>query len=112
MAQHLAALDNEVRAAYLYDDEATPEDESLGEAAPGHLVHMIVRVQRKTEALNALIAAMDRALARSYAGMAGMLRLAHVLDAQVIDEDDVTLCTGYGALLTSLHHKPVTVWER
>ncbi len=60
VGEHVGALDDEVRAAYLYDDEATAEDMAFGEAAPS-LIHMIIHARRKTGALDSLIAGLSRA---------------------------------------------------
>jgi len=111
IGEHLSELDGEIQAVYLYDDEATPEDAVFGESAPW-LVHLILRVQRKTSALKSLIAALDRGVTQNCAEMLHATQLAHVLDVQVVDDVDVNTRTGYGALLTWLHHKPVPVWTR
>jgi hypothetical protein len=73
---------------------------------------MIVWTKRKTGALNSLVEALDRAFAQSYANLMGESRLAHILDVQVVDDVDVKNRTGYGALLSSVYHRPIQVWER
>lgn len=112
VAEHVAGLDDQVKRVLMYDDEATPEDEVFGEGQPGRLIHLIVVAQRKTEALNALIGALDRALVRGFAGLANAPHLAHLLDVQVVDEKDVQNRTGYAALLSSVHHQPLPILER
>ena len=68
VAEAIGSLDDNVRAVYTFDCEATPEDECLGEVARGTpLVHLLVWTQRKTAALRALVATLDRALVRTYA---------------------------------------------
>jgi hypothetical protein len=112
-AETIGALDENVRAVYTFDCEATPEDASLGEIARGApLVHLLVWTQRKTAALDALLAALDRALARAYADMLGVGRPAGLLDVQVVDDVQVGRRSGYGALLSSMYHRPVQVWQR
>ena len=111
IGERLGELDGEVHAVYLYDDEATPEDAVFGEATPS-LVHLILRVQRKTSALKSLVAALDRGVTQKCAEMLHASQLAHVLDVQMVDDIDVNTGTGYGALLTWLHHKPLSVWTR
>ncbi len=112
VAEHLAALDEQVRAVYLYDDEATPEDEVFGEARPSPLLHMIVVVGRKTEALNALLSGLDRALVQGLSSVTSSPNLAHVLDTQVVEEKDVKSRSGCGALLSSVHHRPLPILQR
>ena len=108
----LGSLDDNVQTVYMFDYDATAEDICFDESPFTPLVHLLVRVERKTEALNALIAMLDRALARSYAKIVGPEGLQHLLDVQIIDTQDVAQRKGYGALLSSLHHRPLKVWNR
>jgi hypothetical protein len=108
----LGALDENVKAVYMFEYDATPEDLCFGETGQMPLVHLIVWAQPKTEALNSLVSMLDRALAQSHAQLIGPRQLQHVLDVQVIDDNDVEKRIGYGALLRSIHHQPLKVWER
>jgi len=109
----IGSLDENVRSVYTFDCEATPEDASLGEIAQGMpLLHLLVWTQRKTAALSALITALDRALAHAYADRLGVGRPAGLLDVQVVDDAQVGRRSGYGALLSSMYHRPVQVWQR
>jgi hypothetical protein len=108
----LGALDTNVQSVSLYSFEATPEDRAFGENSESLPIHLLVSVERKTSALNSLVAALDRALVKDYAEMIGPRRLAHVLDVQVIDRGDVESRRGIAALLYSLHNRPIRLWER
>jgi hypothetical protein len=113
VAKTIGSLDGNVRAVYTFDYDATPEDECLSEVVRGApLVHLLVWTQRRTAALRALVSALDRALVRGYAGALGNGQPASLLDVQVIDDADVGSRSGYGALLSSMYHRPVQVWER
>jgi hypothetical protein len=112
MAEALGSLDENVRAVYVYDYDATPEDICFGEAVHTSPIHLILWVERKTSALNSLVEALDHALAQSYAAMIDRSQLAHILDVQMVDDADVENRTGYGALLSSLYNRPLKVWER
>ena len=112
VAESLGALDENVKAVYVVDYDATPEDTCFGEATPTSLIHLIVWAERKTSALDSLVAALDRALAQRYADLIGRHQLVYLLDVQVIDDADVKQRVGYGALLSSLHHRPIRLWER
>jgi hypothetical protein len=113
LAETIGSLDGNVRAVYTFDCEATPEDECLREIALGTpVLHLLVWTQHKTAALSALIAALDRALARAYASVFGEGQPSSLLDVQVIDDADVGRRSGYGALLCSMYHRPVQVWRR
>lgn len=112
VAESLAALDEYVKAVYLMNYDATPEDSSLGERATLLPIHMIAWVERKTGALDSLIKGLDRALLQSYTTAIGPNRLALILDVQMTDDTDVRNRVGYGAMLTSLHQRPVQLWAR
>jgi hypothetical protein len=112
IAGYLGALDGETKAVYLYDYDATPEDDCFGETVVPPLLHLIVWAQRKTVALNSLAEALDRALVQNYAELIGAPQLAHLLDVQVVDDADVKNRIGYGTLFSSLHYRPIQVWER
>ncbi|MDH7485871.1 MAG: hypothetical protein QHJ81_06285 [Anaerolineae bacterium] len=112
VAEFLGAWDENVKAVYICDYDATPEDLCFAETVQSPPVHLLVRVDRKTSALNSLLAALDRALVQKYAELTAMNRLACFLDAQVVDDADVEKRIGYGTLLSSIHHRPLQVWSR
>jgi hypothetical protein len=112
VAEALGALDENIKGIYIYDYDATPQDLCFGEAGQALPIHLIIWAQPKTAALNVLVETWNRALAQGYAEMIGGHQLAHVLDVQVVDDADVEKRLGHGALLSSLHHRPVQVWRR
>jgi hypothetical protein len=101
-----------IKAVYIFDFEATPEDICFAEVTPDIIIHLIVWAQRKTAALNSLIGALDRALVRIHVELLHMPQLKHLLDVQVVDDRDVENRLGFGALFSSLHHRPLPVWKR
>ena len=112
VAEALGSLDENIRTVYVHDYDATPEDLCFGETAHTFPIHLIVRAERKTSALDSLVEALDEALTEGYAAMLDRNRLSHVLDVQVVDDADVENRTGYGALLSSFYNRPLKVWER
>ena len=113
VAETIGSLDENVWAVYIFDCEATPEDECLGEVCRGApLIHLLVWTQRKTAALCALASALDRVLIQTYACAPGEGRPASLLDVQVIDDADIGRRSGYGALLCSMYNRPIQVWGR
>ncbi|MBM4431803.1 MAG: hypothetical protein FJ026_15875 [Chloroflexi bacterium] len=112
VAEYLGAWDENVKAVYICDYDATPEDLCFAETVQSPPVHMIIRVDRKTSALNSLVAALDRALVQKYANLTAMRQIACFLDAQVVDDTDVEKRIGYGTMLSSIHNRPLQVWER
>ncbi len=111
LAEHIAALDDQVQAVYLYTPDATPEDVIFGDMKPT-LVHLIVWAQRKTNALTSLLESLDRALAQAYAEIIGVPQQGHLLDAQVVDDAEVHSGSGFGAMLNWLYNRPLLVWKR
>jgi len=112
VAESLGALDENIKAVYVIDYDATPEDMCFGEGTQTSLIHLIVWAERKTSALDSLVEALDCAMVERYADMIGTRQLAHLLDVQVVDDADVKNRVGYGAMLSSLHQRPIQVWER
>lgn len=112
VAECLGELDEGVKAAYLYEEEATPEDLCLGTAKRLPLTHLIIWAHQKTAALTSLLAGLDRTLAERLGNLLGCPEFSHVLDCQVVDDMDVENRIGFGALLFSLHHSPIEVWKR
>jgi hypothetical protein len=110
-AAYLGDWDQDVQAAYVFDDEATPEDACFGEARRP-LVHLLLRVERKTAALAALVATLDRALAAQMAAALNVQGQEYVLDVQMVDDAQVANRIGYGALLFSLQRGPMQIWGR
>jgi hypothetical protein len=112
MAEALGSLDENIRAVYVYEYDATPEDLCFGEAVSTSPIHLIVWVERKTSALGSLVEALDHALAKSYAALVGKSQLSHMVDVQTVDDADVENRTGYGALLSSFQNRPLKIWGR
>lgn len=109
-AIYLGTLDRNVKAAYLVEYEATPEDLVFRgeELAP---VNLILWVARKTAALQSAAAALDRALVESYEEQVGSGHPQYLLDVQLVDDHDVANRKGYGAMLTSIHMPPLEIWR-
>lgn len=112
VAESLGALDRKIKAIYIADYDATPQDLCFGQETPGLLIHLIIWVERKTKALDSLMDALDQALVQRYADAVGARQLAHLLDIQLVDDHDVENRIGYGAMLSSLYNRPIQIWER
>lgn len=111
-AQIVGSWDEHVRSVYVIDYDATPVDLCFACEGQSWPVHVIVWTECKTHALDALTSVLDRALTRRYRGLVGCGDLEHVLDVQVIDDADVENRMGYGAMLASIHQRPIQVWSR
>jgi hypothetical protein len=112
VAECIGELDESVRAVYVTDYDATPQDVCFDDTRHVPLVHLIIWAQRRSAALTALVSVLDRALVEGYGEMVGASDLKHLLDAQIVDDGAVKGRVGYGALLSSIHNRPVRVWQR
>jgi hypothetical protein len=109
-------MDPSVRAVYLYEpDYATAEEGELGERpglSPG--MSMLVWAERKSAALTAVLDSLAAAV-REEAGKWACPKanaLCWMLDAQVVDDNQVEARSGYGALVNSVYVRPLEVWHR
>ena len=112
LGEVLGSWDKNIRAVYAHDyDDATPEEACFENASPFSLVHMIIWAEHKTKALDALVETIDRAMVQHHRHMLGRINLEHVLDVQLIDDEDVRNRTGYAVLLKSIYQPPIQVWH-
>lgn len=113
LGEVLGSWSNNIRAVYAcnYDDGTSGECCLGGNTATLTLIHMIIWAEHKNKALNALIEAMDGAMVQRHRRLLGLNQIKHVLDAQVIDDEDVRNRTGYAVLLRSIHLPPIQVWR-
>lgn len=108
----LGALDKNVKAVYILDYDATPQDICFAGKKESLTIHLIVWAERKTSALQSLVDSLDRALVQGYSKLMDLGKLEHLLDVQVVDDTDIANRVGFGAMLSSLHQRPIQVWER
>jgi hypothetical protein len=107
----LGLWDKDIKAVYAYGyDDNTTAEECYEDGSSSSLIHMIIWAGRKTNALKALIESIDRAMVQLHRRLLGLKYIEHVLDIQVIDDEDVKNRTGYAALLKSIYQTPVKVW--
>lgn len=96
--------------ACCYDEDVNGE-ECCEKLLSFSLIHLIIMVEKKSKALDALIDAVDSALVQRHWQMLGHKQMEHALDARIIDDEDVKNRTGYAALLRSVYRPPIQVWQ-
>lgn len=112
LGEVLGSWSKNIRAVYVcYCDDGTSGEDCIGNTSTPTLIHMIIWAEKKNKALNALIEAMDVAMVQRHRRLLGLNQLKHVLDAQVVDDEDVRNRTGYAVLLKSIHQPPIQVWR-
>jgi hypothetical protein len=111
LAEQLAELDEEVQAVYLFDVEATPDDQIFGDVPPD-MVHLLIHAHRRTNALDSLVSSLEQAVTASYVHYMSTPDVAYALDVQIVDDADIAHGACYAAMLTSVHHRPHPLWKR
>jgi hypothetical protein len=116
MADYLGAVDETVKAVYLYEPEYATDGNETGvdieQSSPG--INVIVWVTRKSAALTSVIDMLSAGLAQELRGLAcpKSNALCFSLDAQIVDDDQVLRRSGYAALIDSLYVRPIDLWHR
>lgn len=112
VAEYLSALDADITAIYRYTYACQPDGSPLDDALLTLPLYLVICTRRRTAALIALLAALDRALRQSLADRSRTHNVAPVLNVHVMDEADVRNQVGYAALLFAPRHEPDQVWKR
>lgn len=116
VAEYLGSVDDSVLAIYIYEPEyATGGDDLITDQSnlsPG--LNLIARVTRKNAALSSVVASVKSALAEEYRQLGCPKANARCgeLDVKVADAEEVQKRIGYGALINSLHVRPIEVWHK
>lgn len=108
----LGSLDEQVKAVYICDYDATPEDLCFCETTSLGPIRMLVWTDQKSAALDDLIETLEHALVQACGEIAGLPALSYLLDVQVVNDADVENRSGYAALLSSLYSQPIAIWQR
>ncbi|HAF70450.1 MAG: hypothetical protein XD60_0480 [Acetothermia bacterium 64_32] len=102
----LSQLGSVFRAVYVHG--STVEDR----ARPSSDVDLIAWTGRKLDAVGRLLALVDLSLAKAYRGLMGRDEPRHLLDVQLVDDEEVELGRGYGAVIRSPWTAPICMWRR
>jgi hypothetical protein len=114
VARILAENDHNVQAIYMCDPAANPECEIGGTLPLSATVHLIVKAKTVSAALEAFVAALDRALTASLRDLPSPLfeKRAFILNASLVTEEDIRLRHGHAALISSLFAPALKIWRR
>jgi hypothetical protein len=110
----LSANNPRVTAVYIYEPSANPDSELGNDMPVDATVHLLVLVKSSSAALEAFIAALDRALTASLTSLPSLKFAEHssILDVNLLTEKDVASGRGYAVLLSSVFAPPLKVWQR
>jgi len=111
IAQYLGSLDDTVKAVYVYEPEYATDEEMVGQSFG---VNLLAWVERKSAALNSMVAGLDAVLMEERKRLLCPDATAECfsLDVKLADDDEVRRRRGYGALVNSIFVRPTKVWER
>lgn len=103
---YVADLGTTFRAVYVYGSAVE------GRSGPGSDVDVIAWVTRKSDTVESLLIRLDALLARGYRKLTGYGSLRRLFDIHLVDDEDVELRRGYGAVVRSVWTAPVCLWRR
>ena len=114
IAGTVAAHDEHVQEVYYFDPYLNPDAETEAYLPLDASVNLLVLVESKTAALESFGAALARALKQQMREQPSpvMADVNYILNAILINEEDIARGRGYAALLSSLFNMPCRVWPR
>ncbi|HEX2923461.1 MAG TPA: hypothetical protein VHS28_05470 [Chloroflexota bacterium] len=112
IAEFLRKLDDNLVGVYSYcygDAEEEGEDRGFSPTEP---LRLILRVRKKTAALNAAVDALDQALLEEYKRLIAPVgdRMTSFLDVHMVDDEESVQGTGLAVVLRSVFVPPTRVW--
>jgi len=114
ITKSLAANDARVQAVYTFDPSMNPDVET-GEYLPlDATVHLLILVSTPSQALEAFLSSLDRALTRFIGELPSPLFAARtaVIDGLILSAEDQQRGTGLANMLHSIYAPPLKVWAR
>ncbi len=114
VAAVLAANDQRVQTAYIYDPSGNPDGVEGIEVSPDATLYLLVKVSTPSAALDAFVSSVDRALTANLKELPSPLfaQRESILVVSLISEEDMVLRRGCAALLASIFAPPLKIWER
>lgn len=116
VAGYLGSIDETIKTIYIYEPEAATAMNGNLHNHPGLVpgINMIIRVSRKTAALESLLTSVVSAVEDEFGqfNCPDANALCNMLDVIVVDDSEIEQRTGYGALIGSLFAPPIEIWQR
>jgi hypothetical protein len=113
VARALASHEEQVKAVYVYDPSANPDNET-GEDWPFDPVLHLLVVAAASPSLPVFIKELDQALVESLRDVPSppFQMRESLLDVMLLTDEDVQQRKGYGALLSSVFAPAIEIWRR
>jgi len=114
IGNYLGQAEATVKDVYLYEPESGTGEVVNGKTSLTKGLELIVWVAGQKDVLLPAIEALDRELTAEYKALLGptVSSMPGLVTADVIDDQDVQKRVGSGALVSSLHTRPLKVWSR
>lgn len=114
VAQVFAAHDRRIQAVYLFEESANPDAETEDYTSYLDLtIHLLALVTSASAALDSFITSLDRALTDVLSELPSnaFARRTSFLDVLSVTESDIEAGRGYAVLLSSIHARPLKIWQ-
>jgi hypothetical protein len=114
IGEYLGRVDRTVKAVYTYQPLEETNKELIGNSEPFVGINLVVWVERKSAALNALLETLESALkaSRSQIGCAVATPACFALDVMLTSDHDVQEGRGLGLLIRAAGIRSIPVWKR
>jgi hypothetical protein len=116
LGEYLGGIDVSVRAVYAYEPEHCTgvADLASDEAERMRGINLVISVDRRSAALTSILASLEDAVSEATKVLicSKGSGSCYSLDVKVADEQEVASRRGYGALVSSVHVRPLRVWSR
>ena len=114
IGNYLGQAEATVKDVYLYEPESVTGEVITGKTELTRGLELIVRVTGQKDLLAPVVEILDRGLTAEYKTLLGptVSTMSGFLTVDVIDDHDVQKRVGSGALVSSLHTRPLKAWSR
>jgi coenzyme F420-reducing hydrogenase delta subunit/Pyruvate/2-oxoacid:ferredoxin oxidoreductase delta subunit len=114
IGNYLGQAEATIKDVYLYEPESETGEVANGKTSLTRGLEMIVWVAGHKDLLSPLVETLDQELTAKYKTLLGpaVSAMPGFLTVDVIDDQDVQKRVGSGALVSSLHTRPLRVWSR
>lgn len=103
-----------VKDVYLYEPESATGEVINGKTSPTRGLELIVWASGQKDLLSPILDTLDQELTAEYKALLGPAAgaMTSLIAVDIIDDQDVQKRVGSGALVSSLHTRPLKVWSR
>jgi coenzyme F420-reducing hydrogenase delta subunit/MinD superfamily P-loop ATPase len=114
IGRFLGEAEATVKAVYLYEPESMAGEMNGAKLELSKGLDLIVWVESHGDELLTMVQAMDEEFLQQYKALAGtsVAAMRSFLSVDVVSDRDVRERRGSGALITSMHTRPLEVWSR